>query len=273
MSTTSMSKKDIIEASKHITAGIEANMKRHIKSAFTDYAREANDSSTQGMIQMNSMMDVMKTLQATVQSLQEEVAAMRSGDKPAKKVRKKKDPDAPKKKPSGYIMYGAHVREVLGEQGMDKVKIAAIANIWRSETNTEAWNEYAKADGEGDAPETIDIVDAYTTFIARSAIDTDGDGKISADEISAAAQKKPAKAKKPADPIDLIGKAGSEFHKVGDIREELERRGLVTTGKKAEIVERLKEAMRQDTTSDEDDEDDTDGYSDIEDGEGKCDDE
>ena len=272
-----MSKKDIIEASKHITAGIEANMKRHIKSAFTDYAREADDSSAQGRLQINSMLDVMKTLQTTVQSLQEEVAALRSGDKSAKKVRKKKDPDAPKKKPSGYIMYGAHVREILGAQGMEKIKIAAIANIWRSESNTEAWNEYAKADGEGDAPDTIDIVDAYTTFIARSAIDTDGDGKISAAEIAAAAQKKPAKAKKPTDPIDpidLIGKAGSDFQKVGDIRDELERRGLVTTGKKAELVERLKEAMRQDTTSSEESEDDADGYSDVEeDGEGKYNDE
>ena len=259
-----------------IVSQVEANMATHMKDALAQYSAEHGGIS--GSDAVKQMMNVIQTLTETVEALRAEIDDLKAGGakkgKQGKKERKKKDPDAPKKKPSGYIMYGAHVRETLGAEGYDKVKIAAIANIWRSETNTEAWNEYAKADGEGDAPETIDIVDAYTTFIARSAIDTDGDGKISADEISAAVQKKPAKAKKPADPIDLIGKAGSEFHKVGDIREELERRGLVTTGKKAEIVERLKEAMRQDTTSDEDDEDDADGYSDLEDdGEGKCGDE
>ncbi len=241
-----------------IVSQVEANMATHMKDALAQYSAEHGGIS--GSDAVKQMMNVIQTLTETVEALRAEIDDLKAGGakkgKQGKKERKKKDPDAPKKKPSGYIMYGAHVRETLGAEGYDKVKIAAIANIWRSESNTEAWNEYAKADGEGDAPDTIDIVNAYTTFMARAALDTDGDGKISPDEIAAAkkpAPKKKAAVKKPAepvDPIDQVGTKASPFHKVGAIREELERRGLVTTGKKGELVERLKEAMRNDETSD-----------------------
>ena len=81
--------------------------------------------------------------------------------------------------------------------------------------------------------------------MARAALDTDGDGTISAQELAAAtgvsASVEPLTVCTLSDDeIEAIGTKESPIYKIADIKKALQEYGLDVSGSKAEKVQRLK---------------------------------
>ena len=237
-----MDKKNMAQIANKVTKDVLAGFSSDdsgFKQMFSEMMADALKEATSPLIQkIDEQREMIEALQGGVEKV----------GKATKKERKKKDPNAPKRKSGPYIMYSQHQRAVLKESGIEKVPLKALAQMWKQESEqvkTE-WKEWAKTDQTDPSPAVgIDAQDSYTTFVARAALDTDGDGTISAQELAAAtgvsASVEPLTVCTLSDDeIEAIGTKDSQIYKIADIKKALQEYGLDVSGSKAEKVQRLK---------------------------------
>ena len=238
-----MDKKNMAQIANKVTKDVLAGFSSDdsgFKQMFSEMMADALKEATSPLIQkIDEQREMIEALQGGVEKV----------GKATKKERKKKDPNAPKRKSGPYIMYSQHQRAVLKESGIEKVPLKALAQMWKQESDEvkQLWAQWGE-NREEDQPEPgVNAEESYTNFVARAAIDTDGDGKISADELAAAKSKTTAQkdilevCTLSREEVDKIGTKDSTCYKIAQIKEALAMYGLDVTGNKAEKVQRLKD--------------------------------
>jgi len=213
--------------------------------AKNDATIEQGNTVIQGLLDtINDMARKMDEMKAQIDQLQagKTTKKVKKAAKPASDASDSDSSDKPKspRKKSGYIRYGMAMRAKAALlDPPPKISISQFGQMWRAEPEEmrNAWNAYAKEfelTDEGD-----------WNYTGETGEPTCGDvtellGQIGASDTMAAATAPP----KPIDEIEAVGTKESKFYKMADLRAELERRGLDGGGRKADKIERLKQAMR-----------------------------